>query len=91
MAFVRLVVIGFVFLSIIYVIAALFSRSVRRENLEKEWDEDNPGVEDPAARDRFVSAGMEEYHASFRPKLLLLIYVVPVILVATIHIVTTYY
>jgi Ca2+/Na+ antiporter len=90
MAFVRLVVIGFVFLTVVYVFVWLYSRSVRREKLEKEWDAENPQG-DPAARDAFVEAGMTEYHSSFRPKLILLVYVVPVILVAAIHIITTYY
>ena len=34
---------------------------------------------------------MAAYHSSLRPKLILLVYVIPVVLIATIHIVTTYY
>ena len=34
---------------------------------------------------------MEKYDRSIRPKLLLLVYVVPTVLVIAIHILTTYY
>lgn len=90
MAFVRLVVIGFFFLSIIYVMVSIYSRSVRREKLEKQWDAEHPDGS-PSERETFVEAGMEHYRSSYRPKLILLVYVVPVIVVAAIHIMTTYY
>ena len=79
--FIRLVVFGFVFLSIIYLSLSWFSRSVRREKLEKEWAEEKP---EGIGRDDYVAAGIKEYNDGLRPKLLLLVYVVPVIAVATI-------
>ena len=66
MGFIRLVVFGFIVLSIIYFSVSLFSRSVRKERLEKEFDAENPeGAR--AARDADVAAGMEAYNKSFRP------------------------
>ena len=90
MGFIRLVIFGFVGLSVIYVLLSIYSRSIRREKLENEWAEEHGGGEGPA-RDAFVDKGMAEYNASLRPKLLLLVYVVPAVLVAAIHILTTYY
>lgn len=81
MGFVRLVVFGFIFLSIIYFCLSWFSRSVRREKLEEDWAEERP---DGVSRDQYVTAGIEKYNSSLRPKLLLLVYVVPTILVAGI-------
>ncbi len=91
MGLIRLVFFGFIGLSVVYFLVSIYSRSVRREKLEDRWAEENPDVEDEAARDAFVEAGIVEYNKGIRPKLILLVYVVPAILVAVIHIVTTYY
>jgi hypothetical protein len=90
MAFVRLVVFGFMALSVIYLSVAIYSRSVRREKLEDEWAEDNPASTDMAARDVFVGKGIIAYNASCRPKLVGLVYVIPtVIVVAIVYITNT--
>ena len=81
MAFVRLVVFGFVALGIIYLSISLYSRSVRREKLEKAYDE-NPVA--GMTRDAYVAQGIEAYNKSFRPKLIGLVFVVPPIIIATI-------
>ena len=83
MALVRLVVFGFLLLSVLYVMIWLYSRSVRREKLEEQWDEENPGG-DPAAREAFVEQGMIDYFNSIRPKLIGLVYIVPAFLVIVI-------
>ncbi len=88
MGFVRLVVFGFLALSVIYLSISVYSRSVRREKLEKAWAEDNPASTDLAARDAFVAKGIAAYNASYRPKLIGLVYVVPTIVVAAIIYVT---
>lgn len=88
--FVRLIIFGFIGLSVVYVLLSIYSRSIRREKLEDEWAEEHGGGEGPE-RDAFVEKGIAEYNSSLRPKLLLLVYVVPTVLVAVIHILTTYY
>jgi hypothetical protein len=84
MAFIKLVIFGFIALTVIYWSVSLYSRSIRKERLEKSFDAANPGSTDRAARDAFVAAGMQAYNASIRPKLIGLVYVVPTIAVATI-------
>ncbi len=79
MQFVRLVVIGFVALSIVYFSVSLYSRSVRKERLEKEFDSNPPEGADEAMREAFIAEGMAEYNSSIRPKLIALVYVVPVV------------
>ena len=90
MAFVRLVVFGFIALTVVYVLVSLYSRSVRREKLENLWAEEHPGSEDMAARAAFIESGMQRYQNGLRRRLILLVYIIPVLLVAGIHIVTTY-
>lgn len=80
MALMRLVVFGFLGLSVLYVLVSLYSRSVRLEKLEKQWDEEHPDG-DETDRDAWLREGMEDYKKSFRPKLILLVYVLPTLFV----------
>ena len=43
MALVRLVVFGFIGLTVVYLAVSWYSSSVRREKLENAWDAENPG------------------------------------------------
>ncbi len=81
-AILRLAVFGFVVLTLTYVIVSIYSRSVRREKLEKAWDGD-PAREgsSPAEREAYIEAGMVAYHQSLRRKLILLVYVIPTLVV----------
>ncbi len=88
MNLIRLIVFGFLFLSVIYLAVAWYSRSVRHEKLEKEWDEDHPDGGDRAKRQTFITQGMIDYNDSIRPKLLLLIYIVPMLFVGAILYIT---
>lgn len=84
MGLIRLVIFGFVLMSIAYGAISLYSRSVRREKLEKHWAEDQPGDVESAARDAYIEAGMKAYHQGLRRKLILLVYILPTIAVAAI-------
>lgn len=84
MGLIRLIVFGFLLLSVVYLCVAWYSRSVRREKLEKEWDKDHPDGSDMMARQTFITQGMIDYNDSIRPKLLLLIYVIPTLAVGVI-------
>ncbi|WP_019956455.1 hypothetical protein [Yoonia vestfoldensis] len=84
MAFIKLAIFGFIALTVIYWSVAIYARSVRKENLEKSFDAANPAGADREARDAFVTAGMEAYNASIRPKLVGLVYVVPTIVIGSI-------
>lgn len=73
----RLAIFGFLFLSAIYFLVAIYSRSVRREKLENTWDEDVKEGD----RDAYVDTGLKEYEGSLRRKLIVLVFVVPIIVV----------
>ncbi len=84
MGLIRLIGLGFIGLSVIYFAISIFSRSIRREKLEKEWDANPPEGGDAAARDTYIDEGMVEYEGGFRKKLIVLVYVIPPIFVAVI-------
>ena len=85
MGLVRLVVFGFIALGVIYLSISLYSRSVRREKLEDEYDETTIAN---MSRAEFVEKGVISYNNSFRPKLIALIFVIPPIIVASIVYIT---
>ena len=87
MNFVRLVLIGAVALTIVYLSVAWYARSVRRERLEKEWDEENPNG-NPDLRRQEVEQGVEEFRNSLSYRSLLLIYVVPPVLIFASYYIT---
>lgn len=91
MGLIRLFFLWFIGASVLYLMIAIYSRSVRRERLETEWAEAHPDGGDGAEREAFIEGGMADYQASFRPKLIALVYVVPLIAIITIHISTTYF
>ncbi len=84
MGFIKLVIFGFVGLTVIYFSVSLYSRSVRKERLENTFDEENPDGGEPGAREAFVADGIAAYDSSIRPKLIGLVYVVPTIVIGTI-------
>ncbi|WP_322867151.1 hypothetical protein U5922_013775 [Aquicoccus sp. G2-2] len=91
MGLIRLIIFGFIGLSVLYFLISIYSRSVRREKLENEWAEEHPGSgSDATEREAFIKRGLAAYDASFRPKLIMLVYVIPTVMVAVIHYMTTY-
>ena len=83
-AFLRLAAIGFVVLTIVYWLISVYSRSLRREALEKRWDEGegDEGEGDAAGgRNAYIEAGMRAYERGLRRRLIGLVYVVPVVVV----------
>lgn len=76
----QLIIGGLVGLTVIYWIISAYSRSVRREKLENEFDAG--GI--AGLREDFVARGMAQYEHGLRKRLILLVYVVPVVLIVVI-------
>ena len=74
----RLAVVWFAVLTVVYLLVSLYSRSVRREWLEKRFDAG--GVE--GDRDTYIDAGMVEYRHGLRRRLIVLVYIIPIIAAA---------
>jgi len=79
-ALARLLIIGFIVCTILYVVLSLYSRSVRRGKLREWWEEEGR----PDDLDTYIDKGLEEYDGSLRRKLILGVYVVPFSIVAAI-------
>jgi Ca2+/Na+ antiporter len=79
-ALLRAALLGFVVLTVVYLLVSVYSRSVRRERLEKDWDTD-PANEGrlPDERAAFIEQGMEAYRHSLRRRLIVLVYVIPLV------------
>jgi hypothetical protein len=87
MGWLRLAFILYVALTVVYFITGIYSRSVRREKLEKAWDGD-PAREGETrdARADFIEAGMKTYEDGLKKRLLWLIYILPTLgFLATIY------
>ncbi len=82
----RLLLIGFVVLSIIYVSLSFYSRSMRRRKLAAEWDEG--GISQP--REAFIAEGLEDYDGSLRRKLILGVYIIPTVVIGVIIYLTNF-
>ncbi len=79
-ALARLIVVGFVVLTVIYLSLSFYSRSVRRGKLRRKWDEDIRRGD----REEYVSRGLKIYDRSLRRKLLWGVYIVPVVTIAVV-------
>lgn len=77
-AIIRLAIFGFVAMSVIYVMVSIYSRSVRREWLEKKYDAG--GIE--GDRDAYIEAGMQSYQHGLRRKLIWLVYIIPALVIS---------
>ena len=82
----RLIVVGFIVLTVIYVILSIWSRLKQRKRLEAEWVEEGMTGE----KDAFVDQGLKEYDGSLRRKLILGVYIVPVVVISTIVYMTNF-
>lgn len=73
---------GFIGLTVVYVLVATYSRSVRREKLEKKFDAG--GIE--GDRDTYIAEGMQAYEHGLKHRLLWLVYIIPtVVVVVTVY------
>jgi ABC-type multidrug transport system permease subunit len=76
-AMLRVAVFWAIALTVVYFLVAIYSRSVRREWLEKKYDAG--GIE--GERHDYIEAGMQAYEQGLRRKLLWLVYIIPTVVV----------
>lgn len=85
-ALARLMVVGFIVLTVVYVCLSLYSRAVRKGKLRRAWLE---GTQEQTL-DEFLDEGLADYDHSLRRKLILSVYVIPVILVSLVIYLTNF-
>lgn len=66
---------GFVGLTVVYLLVSVYSRSVRREKLEKHFAAGDVAGD----RDAYIKVGMAAYDHGLRKKLIWLVYVIPTV------------
>ncbi len=74
---IRVTIIGFLILGVIYILLAIYLRSLWREKLERKWDEEVRQGD----RDAYIREGMKRYDRSLRRRLLILVFVIPALVV----------
>jgi len=79
-ALIRLGFVAFLIMLLVYFVLSWWSRSVRREKLEQEWDESIQSGD----RGAFVEQGLADYDGSLRRKLILGVFVVPYLVMAVL-------
>ncbi|SDW09270.1 hypothetical protein [Litoreibacter albidus] len=79
-AVLRLSIIAFILMLIVYFFLSAWSRSVRRGKLAEEWDEEVQTGD----RDLFIEQGLAEYDTSLRRKLILGVFVVPYLVIGVL-------
>lgn len=82
----RLFFILFVVLTVIYVSLSLYSRAQRRKKLEDRYHQEGM----PGDKEAFIREGLEEYDDSIRRKLILGVYVIPLVGIAVLIYVTNF-
>ncbi|SDC63729.1 hypothetical protein [Ruegeria marina] len=76
----RLVLVLLIVQTVVYVALSFYSRAVRRDKLERWWDEKGKTGD----KEAFVERGLRAYDGSFRRKLILGVYFVPWALIAVL-------
>lgn len=79
-ALARLLILLFFALSILYIIISIRSRQIRKRKLRSEWREKGQ----VGAEEDFLREGLADYDSSLRKKLILLVYIVPLAVIAYI-------
>ena len=77
---IRLLLMALAVLTVIYFLVSIYSRSVRRERLEKRFDAGD--VE--GDRDTYIAEGMAAYEHGLRKRLIWLVIVVPLVAMAAV-------
>ena len=79
----RLIVIGAVLLTAVYLSLWFYARAVRRDRLRAEWEAHGQGD-----AEAYIRRGLADYEVSLRRRLLVLVYLVPLGLMVTIVAIT---
>ncbi len=79
MGWIRLAIFGLIALTVVYFLVSVYSRSVRREKLEKRYD---AGITfdhgEEADRDNYIANGMAAYDKGLKKRLIWLVYIMPI-------------
>lgn len=72
-AFFKLALFGYLALTVIYWLLAIYFRSLERERLEKDYDHGDL----TGSREAFIAEGLAAYEHSLRRRLVWLVFIIP--------------
>ncbi|MES2665227.1 MAG: hypothetical protein V4712_03955 [Pseudomonadota bacterium] len=84
LGFFRLMLFGAIAMTVVYVLVSVYSRSVRRESLEKKFDAGEAEGDAAGDRDAYIAQGMQAYERGLRRKLIWLVYIIPAVVFTTV-------
>lgn len=76
----RMIILWLVVLPLVHWIVAVYARSVRREALEREFDDGG----EAGTREEYIASGLQAYEHSLKKKILVLVYILPLMAVVAI-------
>jgi hypothetical protein len=76
----RAIILWVLVLPLVHWVVAIYFRSLRREALERDYD--NGG--ETGTREDFIAAGMAAYEGSLRARIVVLVYIIPILAVVAI-------
>jgi len=77
---VRNIVVIFFLLSLVYAALSFLARLKQRDKLKAEFEQSDKLTN----RDEFVTKGLQKYNASYRPKLIFSVYLVPFFIIVAL-------
>lgn len=78
--FLKLALFGYIGLTVIYWLMAIYLRSVERERLEKDYDDGGVSGD----RDAYISQGLAAFDQGLKRRLVVLVYIVPTLVVVAL-------
>lgn len=76
----RMIILWLVVLPLVHWVVARYYRSLRREALERDFDDGG----EAGTREAFIAEGMAAYQKSLGRKILVLVYILPILAVVAI-------
>ncbi|WP_347268746.1 hypothetical protein [Paracoccus sp. (in: a-proteobacteria)] len=90
-AFLRLIAMVLAIELVFYVLISIYVRSLRREELEREWDRRHPARAGASPqRTAFVRRAMRGFNRTLRARLVGLVLVLPLVAIAAIIVIVNY-
>lgn len=83
----RLMFIGFVLLSVVYIVLSIYARAVKRRALHEAFAQSGASGDEA----EFVQQGLQDYQKRLRRRLILGVYVVPLSVVALMVYLTNFH
>lgn len=80
----RAIILWVLVLPLVHWVVAIYFRSLRREALERDYDKGGDNGVESGTREDFIAAGMAAYEGSLKARIVVLVYIIPILAVVAI-------